>query len=154
MLSCPSHSLCIRPLSLFSQPLVLVAYSYMHVLGNCHNEDSCKHVSEWLSDCAKLGVHDCVCVCVCVGGGCLHVNLAALHVLWSVLSFLPLMLFPVVSKLPHLCTVLSCLLLSYHRCLKGRCVGLRKIFIIIFFWNKESSCSVYLRHSKSSPVFL
>lgn len=39
---------------------------------------------------------------------CVHVRAyATLHVLWSLLSFLPLMLFPVVSKLPHWCTILS-----------------------------------------------
>lgn len=52
-----------------------------------------------------------MCVCArCELRVCVHVHVrayATLHVLWSLLSFLPLMLFPVVSKLPHWCTILS-----------------------------------------------
>lgn len=43
-----SGCLQLRPLSLFVLP-VSVAYSYRHVPGNCHNTDSRKHVSEWLT---------------------------------------------------------------------------------------------------------
>lgn len=59
-----SRFLCIRPLSLslFLQSLFLVAYSYMHVLENCHNAHSCKHVSVW----PAVPVQDCVCMTVCM----------------------------------------------------------------------------------------
>lgn len=43
-----SGCLQLRPLSLFVLP-VSVAYSYRHVPENCHNTDSRKHVSEWLT---------------------------------------------------------------------------------------------------------
>lgn len=93
----PSAVLCIQgPLfSRFFQPLFLVVYPCMHVLGNCHNTDSSKRVSDWL--CGWL----CLCVPECAGL-CVFglVSIVALHVLWSLFSFLPLMLFPVVSKLP------------------------------------------------------
>lgn len=84
----------VGPLSFLSRLLLLAAYSRVRITAQvpasmlCLNGHVCLRKME-----------SCTCVCARV-----H---AALHALWSLLSLLPLMLFPVVSKLPHWCTILS-----------------------------------------------
>lgn len=88
----------VGPLSLFFSPASPAGCIFMRAR---HRADSCKHVASKLPYVfARDGVER---VRECVSAR-VH---AALHALWSLLSFLPLMLFPVVSKLPHWCTILS-----------------------------------------------
>ncbi len=114
--SSPSRSLCIRPLSLFvlpvSVPGCIFIYACPRELSQCRFLQACIWMTMWLTVFAQY----CLCITVCEFWMC--VSLAALHALWSLLSFLPLMFFPAVCKLPHWCTILSCMLRFCHcKCL-------------------------------------
>ena len=125
--SCLSRSLCTRPLSLFILPVSVSGCVFIYA---CPRELShrslreCVWVAMWLTTVLRKTVCAwpcvvcvCVCVVVCV---CVNAYLAALHALRSPLSFLPLMLFPVVCKLLHWCTALCCLRCSGHcKCLNN-----------------------------------
>lgn len=109
-------ALCVESLCLLCCSPSLSSWLHIHI---CMSMGTVKaqilaSMAMWLT----VFVHDWVCnVCslMCVW---FCASLTALHVLWSLLSFLPLMLLPAVCKLPSWCTIFSCLWSFCHcKCL-------------------------------------